>query len=308
MSEPPKNVAASIHARLANEARKLGRPFGEILQYYGMERFLYRLFQTQYANNFILKGGLVFYGWGIPLRRPTRDIDFLGLLDNREEIIRQVIAASISISVPEDGAIFDLASLTVEVTQVDADRKGMRANFLGYLGRARIPIQIDFGFSDEITSDAVVTNYPTLLHEMANPQIRSYPVESVIAEKFHAMQRYADVPSRWKDYYDIWLISESFELDDQPLQKAIAKTFENRHSIIPIGRPISLTIEFGSTYRESWETFLRKSGLENSEINEFSLLVEKIWIFLEWPLRNLTATNPQVVNHRHWIPEKSKWK
>jgi hypothetical protein len=80
MSEPPRNIVASIHDRLTNEARKSGKPFGEVLQYYGMERFLYRFSQTQYSDNFILKGGLIFYGRGIPLRRPTRDIDFLSLL------------------------------------------------------------------------------------------------------------------------------------------------------------------------------------------------------------------------------------
>lgn len=182
MSGHPRIITASIHARLANEARKLGKPFGEVLQYYGMERFLYRLSQTRYRDNFILKGGLIFYSWGIPLRRPTRDIDFLGLLDNQKEIITQVIADSISVSVPEDGVNFDLATLVVEITQVDADRKGIRARFSGYLGRAQIPIQIDFEFSDEITSEAVVTSYPVLLQGMTGSQIKGYPVESVVAE------------------------------------------------------------------------------------------------------------------------------
>ena len=80
MSESPKNIPASIHPRLANEARKSGRPFSEVLQNYGMERFLYRLFQTRYRDLLILKGGLLFHSWRIPLRRPTRDIDFLGLI------------------------------------------------------------------------------------------------------------------------------------------------------------------------------------------------------------------------------------
>lgn len=217
MSEQPGNRTASIHARLANEAKKSGKPFSEVLQYYGMERFLCRLFQTRYSDHFILKGGLIFYSWGIPLRRPTRDIDLLSLLENQEEIITQVIANSISIPVPEDGMTFDLATLVVEATQVDVDPKGIRANFLGYLGRARIPIQIDFGFSDEITSEAVEKSYPTLLQGMSGLQVKGYPVESVVAEKFHAMERYAEIPSRWKDYYDVWLVSENFKLDDQSM-------------------------------------------------------------------------------------------
>jgi predicted nucleotidyltransferase component of viral defense system len=307
VSDHSGNITASLQARLANEARKLGKPFGEILQYYGMERFLYRLFQTQYKDDFILKGGLIFYSWGIPLRRPTRDIDFLGLLGNQKEIITQVVTDSISVSVPEDGMNFDLATLVVEVTRVDADRKGIRANFSGYLGRSKIPIHIDFGFSDEIAFAAVAKSFPTLLPGMTGFQMMCYPVESVVAEKFHAMERFAEMPSRWKDYYDVWLISENFEVDDQSMQKAIATTFEIRVTTIPSGRPISLSDDFASKYRDNWKRFLGNSGLENSEINDLSVLIDKIWVFLEWPLQGLITPNPHR-DHRHWIPGEREWK
>ncbi len=72
------NPAASIHARLKSEAERLGKPFAEVLQYYGMERFLYRLSKSEYVDKLILKGGLLLYGWNVPLRRPTRDMDFRG--------------------------------------------------------------------------------------------------------------------------------------------------------------------------------------------------------------------------------------
>ena len=49
MTEPVKNIAASIQARLKNEAERQARPFAEVLQYYVMERFLYRLSKTKYA-------------------------------------------------------------------------------------------------------------------------------------------------------------------------------------------------------------------------------------------------------------------
>jgi predicted nucleotidyltransferase component of viral defense system len=307
VSEHPRNITASILARLANEARKEGKPFSEVLQYYGMERFLYRLFRTRYIDSLILKGGLIFYSRGIPLRRLTRDIDFLGLLENQKEIITQVIADSISISVPEDGMNFDIASLAVEDTQVDADRNGIRANFSGYLGRSKIPIQIDFGFSDEITSKPVNISFPTILPGMTGSQIMVYPIESVVAEKFHTMERFAAIPSRWKDYYDIWLISENFKIDDQSIQKAIAKTFEKRDTTIPSGRPISLTVDFATKYRENWITFMKKSDLDISEINDLLVLVDKIWVFLEWPLQGIITPNSHRYN-RQWIPAEGKWK
>ncbi len=74
MKEPVKNIAASILARLRNQSDEANRPFAEILQYYAMERFLYRLSKTRYADKFILKGGLLFYVWDLPLRRSPRVI------------------------------------------------------------------------------------------------------------------------------------------------------------------------------------------------------------------------------------------
>lgn len=51
-----KNLAASIHGRLLNKAKEEGRPFNELLQYFAMERFLYRLSKSTHAREFVLKG------------------------------------------------------------------------------------------------------------------------------------------------------------------------------------------------------------------------------------------------------------
>ncbi len=77
-----QNVSASVHQRLLNIARKTARPFGEVLQYFAMERCLYRLSQSEQADSFVLKGVLLFRIWDTPDSRATRDIDFLADLDN----------------------------------------------------------------------------------------------------------------------------------------------------------------------------------------------------------------------------------
>ena len=73
-----KNVAASVHQRLLNTARQTGRPFNELLQYYAIERLLFRLSKSPYADRFVLKGALTLLVWKTPITRPTRDIDLLG--------------------------------------------------------------------------------------------------------------------------------------------------------------------------------------------------------------------------------------
>ena len=69
------NITASVHQRLLNLARESSRPFGELLQYYAIERFIYRLTRSPHADKFILKGALMFSKWCGPASRPTMDID-----------------------------------------------------------------------------------------------------------------------------------------------------------------------------------------------------------------------------------------
>ncbi len=111
MKETPKNIVASIQTRLKNVSIKQGKPFAEILQYYAMERFLYRFSKTKYACKFTLKGGLLFYVWSLTLRRPTKDMDFRGYVENSPESMLQVIKGILVAPVLEDGITFDLESI-----------------------------------------------------------------------------------------------------------------------------------------------------------------------------------------------------
>jgi len=80
----PGNIPASVRQRLLNRARSDRRPFNELLQYYAMERFLYRLSQSAHADRFILKGALMLRVWRAPELRPTMDIDLPGRTSNEK--------------------------------------------------------------------------------------------------------------------------------------------------------------------------------------------------------------------------------
>ncbi|MCJ7434564.1 MAG: nucleotidyl transferase AbiEii/AbiGii toxin family protein [Anaerolineales bacterium] len=305
MKETQKNIAVSIHARLKNESELQGRPFTEMLQYYGMERFLYRLSKSQYVDKFVLKGGLLLYSWNVPLRRPTRDMDFRGYLDNSNKTILRAIQEVIAEPVPEDGIVFDPNTINIEQTQIDADYEGIRVKLTGYLGRARIPMQIDIGFSDVIASRVKRVDYPTLLSDKKALQLKGYPRESIVSEKFHAMICHAELNSRFKDYYDIWLIAENFEFESLSLQKAIEKTFAKRQTEIPSEKPVALTSEFAEANREKWKNFLKKFDLGNKEIEDFADAINRIWSFLECPIRVSLGDKPS--KQLHWSPRKG-WK
>ena len=83
MAKSVKNIVASVHQRLLNKAKESSRPFNEFLQYFAIERFIYRLSKSPYADRFILKGALMFSAWCGPASRPTMDIDLLGKIDQR---------------------------------------------------------------------------------------------------------------------------------------------------------------------------------------------------------------------------------
>ncbi|MCA9675688.1 MAG: nucleotidyl transferase AbiEii/AbiGii toxin family protein, partial [Myxococcales bacterium] len=111
-----KNLAASVHGRLMDRARKDGRPFQELLEYFAMERFLYRLSSSAHGDRFVLKGALMLRVWDAPAARPTRDIDLLGRMDNSPEHLAQVIAEVCDAEVEPDGLVFKAS--TVKATKI----------------------------------------------------------------------------------------------------------------------------------------------------------------------------------------------
>ena len=296
------NVVASVQAKLKNKADESGRPFQEFLQYYGMERFIYRLSKTVYANEFVLKGGLMFYSLGVSMRRPTRDIDYLGSSVSAQEDIYSVTHEVLSSPVADDGIVFNVDTLKVVETQIDGERNGIRITFIGYIGKIKIPMQVDVGFFDEIATTVLDIDYPVLLPNMEKPHIKGYPLESIISEKLHAMVRFAELNSRWKDYYDIWLLSNTFDFESQKLKEAIKITFKKRNTKLPATIPYGLTNDFATANQKNWKLFLRKSKLHNEDLEDFKTIAENIWNFLKYPLQELAVDMP--THNKHWKPGK----
>ena len=156
-----RNLGASVRQRLLNRARVEKRPFQELLQFYAMERFLYRLSQSRHSECFVLKGALMLRVWESPSYRPTMDIDMLGITDNREQAILQQIEEVIAEEVA-DGLLFDTTSLKAETITEDADYQGLRVRFPASLDGARIMMQLDTGFGDAV--------YPCLLYTSPSPR------------------------------------------------------------------------------------------------------------------------------------------
>jgi hypothetical protein len=193
--------------------------------------------------------------------RATRDIDFLAYMDNKPERLAQVVRDTCGIEFGEDGLLFDAESVNAQRIKKDASYEGVRIRFLGYLGKARIVMQVDVGFGDTIHPEAAEASYPTLL-DMPAPSIRTYPAESVIAEKSEAMVQLGSLNSRMKDFYDIWRMSRQLDFDGPTLCEAIRLTFDNRGTAIVLFEEIAAELTNTDTIEKQWAAFLNKSQLE----------------------------------------------
>lgn len=214
-----------MRQRLLNKARATGRPFTELLQYYAMERFLYRLSKSAYSGNFILKGALMLSVWDAPHTRPTMDIDMLGQINNTIDSIISFAREVCLQEVEPDGIIFDADSVVAETIREDADYEGIRVRFKGSLDTAQFSMQIDIGFADVVFPEAEIIDYPILL-DLPAPHLQGYSKENTIAEKFEAMVKLGVINSRMKDFFDIWLLSRQLILTARFSQRPLKKPFQ----------------------------------------------------------------------------------
>ncbi len=258
--KPLKNVGASVRARLLQRSRDQRTDFQILLTRYALERLLYRLSRSEHRNRFVLKGAMLFVTWVETPFRPTRDLDLLGYGDNSPEAIDDTFRAILTQPVDDDGVAFDVDGLEVAPIREDLEYGGVRVRTQAAIGVARIPIQVDVGFGDAITPGPIEIDYPALLDAPA-PHLRAYPIETVVAEKFHALAVGGITNSRLKDYYDLWLIAETFELGRTPLAAAVRKTFARRETALPQEKPTGLSDAYVGAWGDQWRTFLDRERM-----------------------------------------------
>jgi hypothetical protein len=287
------NMGASVRQRLLNYGKASGKPFAEVLQYYAMERFLYRLSVSPHVHAFTLKGALLLTAWQAPLSRPTMDIDLLGRTDNAVDVILDVMRAVSQSKVIDDGIVFEPASFAGETIREDADYSGVRIRFIGHLDSARIHMQIDIGFGDVMTPGPEELVYPTIL-DFPAPTLSGYSRETVIAEKLQALVHLRLLNTRMKDYFDLWLLTRQAELKRDVLALAIQRTFKNRGMQID-PNPIGLSDAFGNDPAKQiqWSAFLRRSRLTEAP-QSLSDVVAELDKFFEAILNQVSAGQSEV--------------
>ncbi len=291
-----KNISASVREKLKNVAHQSGKEFQNIFRQYVQERFLFRLSKSQYSNNLILKGALLFIAHNISRSRPTKDIDFLGTaVSNDKDIIAEIIEDILNIK-SDDGLRFDAESIIAENIVEDNDYQGVRIKFFAYLENARMRMQLDIGFGDMITAGPVEIDFPALL-DFPSPHLKVYSIESAIAEKFEAIVSFQLQTSRMKDFYDIIFFAGNYVFQKNILKQAILNTFNYRETNIE-QRKYIFDDEFkkNSQKQIQWTAFINRNNLETEE--NFSVVVENVYSFIQ-PVFS--------IHEAVWNPDKFIW-
>ena len=291
MARERRNVGASVRARLLDKARTEAADFQILLTRYALERLLYRLSVCKHRDRFILKGAMLFATWVDVPFRPTRDLDLLGYGDSEPQVVAAMFRDICNEPVVDDGVTFDSDAIQAVTIRATADYGGVRVRTTATIAGARIPIQVDVGFGDAVTPGPVNISYPTLLDNPA-PQILAYPVETVVAEKFEALVTLGMANSRLKDFYDLWLIAQTFELHEATLSDAVRSTFKRRSTALVTDVPVGLSDEFAAAWAAQWRAFLTRERMTAAP-DAFAIVVADLRLFL-LPLLASTSNSNRV--------------
>lgn len=294
--------ADSVKARLKNFAVSSGCTFQEALVYYGLERTIYRISVSSYADHFVLKGGIFLYAiFDRKYERATTDVDLLARqISNSAEEMKSVFRDILSQN-EEDALVFDLDTISVENITEFKEYHGLHISAVAYLDRTRIPIGIDIGFGDVIYPDAVEMEFPVIL-DMEAPKVNAYSLESSIAEKLESIVSNGFLNSRYKDFYDIYVLSQKHSFRYDKLYQAVIETFTNRKTPLTM-KTAAFSDEFINDvmHQTRWNSFLKKKkALIHVSMND---AITRIKSFVR-PLLDETA---HLSSSAIWNPEKGCW-
>ena len=294
--------ATSVKDRLKKQAIEDGKTVQDKLVTFGLERTIYRLSISEYAERFTLKGGIFLYAlFEGEYARATMDIDLLAQrIPNDADEMKKIFHDIFSIEC-DDALRFDLNTLKVINITEFKEYHGVNVSIMGYLDRTRIPVSIDIGFGDVVYPERMKMEFPVLL-DMEVPEIYAYSIYSVIAEKFEAFVSLGFANGRYKDFYDIYVLADRYDLNGMELKKAIIETFTHR------GTEFDDIVAFEDGFTDDgirqgrWRAFIKKKkAMLNGEFEETMQLLKDLLLPIVKSIRNENSFE------QTWNKETKSW-
>lgn len=215
---------------IKNLARKNSADSQILLRSYITERFLERLSDSNYKNNFIIKGGMLISAMVGIKNRSTMDLDasikgFSLNMDELKSVVENICSVNLN-----DGVTFEIKSLT-EIMD-EADYPGIRISMNGFYDGIRTPVKLDISTGDVITPNEIVFSYQ-LMFENRKINLWSYNIETDLAEKLESMIARTITNTRMRDFYDVYLLTKIYSevIDYKILNLALKATSTKRNTI-----------------------------------------------------------------------------
>ena len=293
--------AASVLAKLRNKAKASGISYQQCLQLFMQEEFLRKLSKSGYKDFLVLKGGLFIYTLTNFESRATIDVDFLlrnfsNSIDDVKELVEKII------NTPTGNDYILMTAKGFEEISPQRKYHGISAQIIGQIKNVRIPFNVDIGVGDVIVPQAEQRTINTQLPDFETPIIKTYSLESTIAEKFDAILQRFELTGRMKDFYDIYYLARTFDFDGAKLQTTIFETLQRRgtsYNRDSFKRIIGLADD--TDMQKRWRYFLKNV---KDDTLELSTVIEEIRIFLE-PVFDAIINEEEWLEP--WISQNNMW-
>lgn len=216
-----------IKGRIKSVAKQNNADARTLMRVYMMERFLERLAQSEYRDNFIIKGGILVTAMIGVAHRSTMDIDtsMKNLNLSAEDALRVVNQVK-DIDL-DDGVSFEVKDVSNIMDEMEYP--GIRVTMNANVGRLITPLKIDISTGDVITPRAIEFNYDLLLEDRSI-SLWSYNLETILAEKLQTVLARGILNTRMRDFYDIRMLLDTYEdkVNKAVLKDAFAATCKKR--------------------------------------------------------------------------------
>ena len=293
---PAKDTTAGQrYLDLQREARRTSRPTDELIQLYALEGFLDRLSKSRFAENFVLKGGVLLAA--LDARRPTRDIDFAARKMNNDAASVLDVVKEIAAQTLDDGLVFNSEEATAEGIREDGDYSGVRITLGGTLSRAVIRMHVDINIGDPIWPEPQRIRLPRLLE--GELIVRGYAVEMVLAEKIVTAIARGSANTRWRDFVDIYALIQRHNIDGKTLRQSLLRVAEYRE-VTPASLRIALA-GYAAIGQQRWLAWLKKQKIDSRIPAEFSTVLEVVASFADPVIDRAIFLGTWHSDERRWV-------
>lgn len=270
-----------IKGRIKSVAKQNNADARTLMRIYMMERFLERLAQSEYRDNFIIKGGILVTAMIGVAHRSTMDIDtsMKNLNLSAEDALRVVNQVK-DIDL-DDGVSFDVKDVSNIMDEMEYP--GIRVTMNANVGRLITPLKIDISTGDVITPRAIEFNYDLLLEDRSI-SLWSYNLETILAEKLQTVLARGILNTRMRDFYDIRMLLDTYEdkVNKAVLKDAFAATCKKRgtNHLQEQAEEIIKIIEADEQLQVLWRAYQKKYSYA-AEI-DYASVISGVRKLMDW--------------------------